>query len=329
MPLLFPRLAPAIALALGLVIAPTAQAAGPDAFEFGVVGDMPYSIPGDYPAVERLFAAVAARKPAFTLHVGDVKSGSGPCTDEVLRRAYDQMNAYDGAMIYTIGDNEWTDCHRKDAGGYDPRERLAKVRQIFFAQPGMSLGKAPMALESQARTMQGFETFVENTRFAKNGVHFVGLHVPGSNNGFEAQDPVAAAAEFAAREKADLAWLNAAFAQAKAESAKAVVIFMQADFDESRRVDGSLPRESGFIRILNAIEDGAKALGRPVLLAHGDEHVFTVAPLRNAKGKPIPNATSLMGWGETQIHGVIVSVDPESAGVFSFTSLIVPENVKK
>ena len=36
-----------------------------------------------------------------------------------------------------------------------------------------------------------------------------------------------------------------------------------------------------------------------------------------------------MGWGETQIHGVIVSVDPESAGVFGFTSLIVPENVKK
>ena len=28
-------------------------------------------------------------------------------------------------VVYTPGDNEWTDCHRASAGGYLPTERLA------------------------------------------------------------------------------------------------------------------------------------------------------------------------------------------------------------
>jgi hypothetical protein len=317
----------AAALALLACAVPPAMAAGPDAFDFAVVGDMPYKIPDDYAAVDRLFAALAAKKPAFALHVGDVKAGSGPCSDETLRKAFEQMNRFDGALIYTIGDNEWTDCHRKDAGAFDPRERLAKVREIFFATPAKSLGLSPISVESQGVVMDAFKTYVENTRFQKNGVIFVGLHTPGSNNGFESQDAVAAATEFAAREKANLAWLDASFAKARESGAKALVLFMQADFDESRIADGSLPRQSGFMRTLDAIEAGAKSFGRPVLLVHGDEHYFSVNPLRNAKGKPIPGVTTVMTYGEGLIHGLTISVDPDSPGVFGFTPVIVPENL--
>jgi hypothetical protein len=322
------RLAMTAAVASVLMLSPAeAQlAAGPNAFEVAVIGDVPYKIPDDYAKVDRLIAAINALKPAVTLHVGDVKSGSSPCTDEVLKRAFDQIQTIESPVVYTIGDNEWVDCHRKDAGGFDPRERLLKVREIFFARPGQSLGKTAMPVESQGLVMPEFKTYVENTRFRKNGVMFLGVHVPGSNNGFEALDPVAAATEFAARNKANIAWIDTSFKLATDENAKALVMFIQADFDESRLPSKALPRESGFSGTLNAIEAGAKLLGKPVLLVHGDEHYFSVQPLLNARGKPIPGVTKLMNWGEGDVHGARITIDPDTTHVFGFSSIMVPAN---
>jgi hypothetical protein len=167
--------------------------------------------------------------------------------------------------------------------------------------------------------------YVENSRFVHNGVLFVGVHVPGSNNGFEAHDPDAVT-EFFARDRANVAWIEAGFARAATIAAKAVVIFMQAEFDEARFPNGTMPRQSGFIRTLDAIEAGATAFRRPVLLVHGDQHYFSVQPLKNSRGLPIPRVNSLMVYGETLVHGVRVTVDPDSPGVFGFIPLLVPQN---
>lgn len=313
-------------IATALNPASAAERIGSDnAFSFVALGDMPYNLPEDYAKFDRLIATVNALKPAFTLHVGDIKSGGLPCSDEVLKKSYDQIQTFESALVYTIGDNEWLDCHRKAAGGYNPRERLAKLREMFFATPAKSLGKTPLDVESQALLMPEFSTYVENTRFAKNGVMFFTAHVPGSNNGFEAQDPDAAP-EFFARDKANVAWINASFAKAIADNAKAVVMFVQAEFDESRFPNGAMPRQSGFTNTLDAIEAGAKSFGKPVLLIHGDEHYFSIAPLRNSKGKPIPGVNKLMVYGDTLVHAVRVVVDPDSSNVFGFIPLIVPEN---
>lgn len=298
---------------------------GDNAFSFVALGDMPYNLPDDYAKFDRLIAAVNALKPAFTLHMGDIKSGALPCSDEVLKNSYDQIQTFEGALVYTIGDNEWIDCHRKAAGGYNPRERLMKLREIFFAAPAKSLGKTPLDVESQALLMPEFSTYVENTRFAKNGVMFLTANVPGSNNGFEAHDPDAVA-EFFARDRANIAWIDAGFAKAKADNARAVVLFMQAEFNEARFPNGAMPRQSGFTRLLDAIEAGATSFGKPVLLIHGDEHYFSIAPLRNSKGKPIPGVNKLMVYGDKLVHAVRVLVDPDSSHVFGFVPLIVPEN---
>ncbi len=319
-----------IALAATLFVASTpawsAESVGGDnAFSFVALGDMPYNLPGDIVKLDRLIAAINRMKPAFTLHMGDIKSGSIPCSDAVLKQAYDQLHSFAGALVYTIGDNEWTDCHRKAAGGFDPRERLAKLREMFFADPEKSLGQAPLSVESQSRSMPDFKTYVENARFAKNGVRFISVHVVGSNNGFEAQDPESAV-EFFARDKANAAWVEASFAKAKAENAKAVVLFMQAEFDQARFPNGSMPRQSGFTRVLDAIEAGAKAFGKPVLVVNGDEHFIELTPLKNSKGQPIPNVLRLMVYGDGDVHAIRVLVDPDSAGVFGFVPMIIPEN---
>ncbi len=324
---LLPTLSAAI-LAIATSLTPSAAAeriGGDSAFSFVALGDVPYNLPDDYAKFDRLIAAVNTLKPAFTLHMGDIKSGALPCSDEVLKKSYDQIQTFEGALVYTIGDNEWIDCHRKAAGSYNPRERLAKLREMFFANPAKSLGKTPLDVESQALLMPEFSTYVENTRFAKNGVMFLTAHVPGSNNGFEAQD-LEGVKEFFARDKANIAWIEAGFAKAKADNAKAVVLFMQAEFDESRFQNGAMPRQSGFTNTLDAIEAGAKSFGKPVLLIHGDEHYFSIAPLKNSKGRPIPGVNKLMVYGDTLVHAVRVLVDPDSSNVFGFVPLIVPEN---
>jgi hypothetical protein len=318
--------------ALVVLLAPSPALAaesvgGNRAFSFVALGDMPYKVPDDIAKFDRLIAAVNRLKPAFTIHVGDIKGSATPCSDEVLQRALGQLQTFEGPLVYTPGDNEWTDCHRPQAGGFDPRERLTKLRSMFFANPAQSLGKTPLAVESQSKAMPVFAPYVENVRFVKNDVMFVSVHNVGSNNGFETQDP-AGATEFFARDKANVAWIDEAFKTAQQSSAKAVVIFTQAEFDQARFPNGSMPRQSGFMNILDAIARGAKAFGKPVLLVNGDEHFIELKPLRDSKGDAIFNVLKLMVYGDKDVQAIRVIVDPDSAGVFGFVPLIVPENVK-
>jgi hypothetical protein len=90
-----------------------------------------------------------------------------------------------------------------------------------------------------------------------------------------------------------------------------------------------MPRQSGFTGVLDAIERGARAFGKPVLVVNGDEHFIELKPMQNSRGKPIPNVLKLMVYGEDDVHAVRVIVDPDSPGVFGFVPLIVPENVRK
>jgi hypothetical protein len=302
------------------------QVGGDSAFSFIAMGDMPYKLPDDYPKVDRLVAAINTMKPSFTIHVGDIKSGSTPCTDENLKKALDQLGNLEQPVVYSIGDNEWTDCHREKAGKFDPRERLAKVRELAFAKPEQSLGKKPMAVESQSVAMPKFAKFVENQRFVKNGVLFVNVHVVGSNNGFETVDP-AAAVEYFERNAANIAWLDDSFAKAKATDAKGVVVFFQADpFDTKQSYEADMPLASGFVGFVKAMERGAKTFDRPILAIHGDNHVLELKAFPDSKGKTIPNVLKLQLFGAEKVHAVRVIVDPASPGVFGFMPLIVPEN---
>ena len=320
-----------ILLAILLLFAP---AAGAERFTFVAFGDMPYcderameSCPAEEVRVARLMAAINAARPAFSIFLGDTKGGDEHCTDTRLLRALDWMALADHPLVYTPGDNEWTDCHRARAGGFDPLERLGKVRELFFADPVRSHGRAKIAVESQARVMaERFGKYVENARWTQNGVVFATVHVVGSNNNFEPGAP-AVAMEYFERDAANVAWIDATFAHAVSSGAKAVVLSWQADVqDVTQKWAGEMPRVSGFVNTVNAVERGAKAFGKPVLVIHGDEHVFQVGRFLNAKYKPIPNVLRLEVMGAEDIHAVRVLVDPDSPSVFGFFPLLVPEN---
>lgn len=297
-----------------------AAAQTPAPFKFVALGDMPYQLPGDYARFERLIGVVNGVRPAFTLHVGDIKSGSTPCSDENFQKVLTEFAMFDGPLVYTPGDNEWTDCHRDAAGKFDPLERLAKVRAMFFAS-AQSFGRAPLRLERQA-DLTDHRQMVENARWRQNGVMFATVHVVGSNNGFE-RTP-ASVNEYFARDRANVEWIKDTFAKATAENAPAVVLTFQADLWYGAPI---LPTGSGFANTLAALAEGAAAYGKPVLLVHGDSHTLVVdQPLKNAKGQVLTNVTRLMVYGDSLVHAVEVSVNPADPAVFAFRPVIVPEN---
>ena len=298
------------ALCLSLALASPALAAGPQAFTFVALGDMPYR-DGDIVPFEELIGDINKVAPSFSIHVGDFKPGTGACSDEVFARALRQFQSFDQPLVYTPGDNDWTDCHRPSNGKFDPLERLAKLRREFYADPAKSLGRTKMPIVSQGQAMPAFATYVENARFAKNGVIFATAHIVGSNNG-RAPDYPQTVVEFEARDAANVAWITDAFREARDTKAKALVLAWQAD----NHREGHRP---GFAATAKAIEEGAKSFGKPVLVVHGDHHCYRLMPFEKVAGEVIPGVTRLQVPGDTVVDAVRIEVDPDSSDVFSYS----------
>src|SRR6266498_4041991 len=115
----------------------------PGTFSFAVFGDAPY-----YPWEELQYSLVLktldANDLSWVISVGDIFWH--PCTDEMYRTTLDGFNALRHPVVYTPGDNEWTDCWEPGSGGFAPQERLNRIRQIFFQNPTRSLGRGNLDL---------------------------------------------------------------------------------------------------------------------------------------------------------------------------------------
>lgn len=300
-----------ICLALGAWgIAPGPATAEADPVTFVAFGDMPYRAE-DFARFEDLLDQVNADPPDLVIHVGDIKGGGTPCTDASFARQRDYMNAVDAPLLYTPGDNEWTDCHRPSAGGFDPMERLARLRQMFFAQAN-SLGARPVPVLRQSEADPQRATYVENLRWAHDGVIFATIHAVGSNDGDDPDIP-GAVAEYEARSDAGRAWLSAAFAEARVSDARALVLAFQADPFLTPM------QQARFQRLLWLLADEAKAWGGPVLVVHGDGHAYTVdTPFLERGGNPVENVLRLQVPGAVDIRAVRVTVDPSAGRTFTF-----------
>lgn len=300
--------------------APQAQA---EHFSFMALGDTPYTLPRDDDGFRRLIARTNRLKPAFTVHLGDIKSGDTPCTDEVFNRALEQFNSFEQPLVYTPGDNEWTDCHRANNGGYDPIERLAVLRQRMYPAPAFSLGRTTIPLLTQS-TEAKYGKFVENARWEKAGVIFATVHIVGSNNNLQRDQ--SAVNEYIERNAANLAWIRAAFARANEIKARGVVFFFQADLAYEKENDQDA--RSGFNDTLNLFKQQSMAFGKPVLLVGGDRHHLVIdQPLYGPGRQRIINVTRVMVHGDADVHGVLIHVDTANPDLFSYQPVYIPENM--
>jgi hypothetical protein len=332
---------------LAILLPSTALAHGEGRFSFAVWGDQPYSDVEYRFTTQRTVPDLNADEDlAFTVFIGDTKGGSAPCTDEALTsRARSFLDATRAPTVYLLGDNEWTDCHRRGAGGYDPLERLALLRAEFHSTP-FALG------ERRLRVFRQSEAFPEHQIWVKGRVVFVGLHVVGSNNNKvnrnQAPTPTnpwpecllsnsvrtesdceAANAEYEARNAAAISWLREGFVLAHRIRARAVVVLAQAqpgfDVPETAANERQSADYDGFTDFLTELVAQARDFPGQILYAYGDDHTFRVhQPFSDPieanwfEGKLVPNLTALQTYGSPYPYWVEVHVDTDSPGVFSF-----------
>lgn len=173
--------------------------------------------------IDQTIASMNSHKLDFTIFIGDTKNGSSLCTDQAIGRdVIAILNRLDVPTLYSVGDNEWIDCHRTNNGSYDPLERLSFLRSTFFNK-NTTQGLDPIKVKRQGELSEAYN---ENSRFVKHNVEFVALHIPGSNNNLVVTDDQcfknsnrtqadcdAATAEYQARNVQNIAWLKEAFAE--------------------------------------------------------------------------------------------------------------------
>ena len=293
-----------IAATLAACGAPPPDPVPPNSFAFGVFGDGPY-----YAAEHRpwrsLLADVRRSDVAWLIHVGDLFWY--PCSDAAYAERRTELESVGHPVVYTPGDNEWTDCWQERPGRYDPLERLASLRTVFFPNPGRSLGPGPLAVESQSAD-PGFAEFRENARWMRGGFVFATIHIVGSSNGLEpfATRTAANDAEVERRTAAALSWLDQAFARAAERKAKGVVLAMHGDM----ALEARSTARPGYDRFVARLEHHVAGFPGTVLLIHGDSHIQRVdRPLTDATGRVYPNFTRLETFGSPDIGWVRVVVD--------------------
>ena len=203
-------------------------------------------------------------------------------------------------------------------GGFDPMERLAKVRALFLPAPGRTLGKRPMAVLSQSGP------YVENLMWSKGQALFATVHVVGTNNN------AAKPAEYEARNTANLFWMKAAFAIARRQGFRGVMLIMQANphFEDKKR-----KANDGFADTIAALERETLAFKGQVVLVHGDSHYFRIdKPLVTARNNPegsrLENFTRVETFGPPDVHWIRATADPSDPMVFQFEQRIVEANIR-
>jgi hypothetical protein len=315
----------AAALVALAVAAPSASArpAGPaPPSTLAVIGDTPYGAAqlANFPSdIARINADPAVSR---VLHLGDIKSGSTVCSDAYFAQIRSAFDSFADPVVFTPGDNEWTDCHRVNNGGFRPTERLRRLREVFFPVAGRTLGATPATVTAQRGTTR------ENVRWEQSGVQFATLHVVGSNNGLApwfggaetATQTAERLAEVEQRTRAALEWIDRTFVEARRTRSAGVVLAMQADTWDPAAVAAG--ETEGFEPIIARIAKRARAFHRPVLLLQGDSHRFKVdQPIERA-----PNLTRIVVQGSTECpHEYLrLRVDPATEAVFSWERVTLP-----
>ena len=317
---------------------------------YAFIGDVPYEPRSPQTALSLMPALIgsinADANVTRAVHVGDIKSGSTKCTDAWFESIAGQFATFSDPLVYSIGDNEWTDCHRANNGGYNPLNRLAKVRELFFSRPGYTLGGRQVRVDAQ-------RNYPENQSWEAASVTFSTFHVIGSNNGRatwfadrrdttalvpvvttvpKPETPAEAAsreAEWAARDAANLRWLERTFEEAREERSKGVVLILQADLwaPDDRAAGADFSAHTAFVSRLATL---ARRFGKPVLLISGDTHDFRVdagVPWFSLYGvTPVPNVTQLVVDRsiEADIDWVKLTIDPKGPTLFSWSQVFVP-----
>ncbi len=314
-----------------------ANGRGGGGFEFGVVGDIPYTRAQEA-EYARVMEAINARNLAFVTHIGDCMFDPRPyennpalarmpMTDENYAYVLGTFQSCRHPLVLTPGDNDWSDAVQFKKVKVDPLERLQKLRATFYPAEG-TLGQRRMQVVSQSRE-PAYAKFVENLTWNVNGLRFATLHIVGSDDNAQTSRE-----EHQERQAAAIAWMQRAFATARTEASPGLVLISHAnpDFENrwtrsyasryARSVRGAdaprSPAATPYDPFLDALIEQMQNYTRPVLYVHGDTHIYrTGKPLMNPRTQRFfENLTRLETFGWPDSGWVRVAVNPANPELF-------------
>jgi hypothetical protein len=209
------------------------------------------------------------------MHLGDFKSGSKSCTDDLLKEHKALLaQIYPGKIIYTPGDNDWTDCDRSSLlYSFNELERLDFLIKLMFKTPPLLTKKLPSIIRQ--------ETQIENKLWINDRLAISTLHIVGTSNGranIDKSKRENAIKKVDERDKNNLTWLKDI--EEKAKDFDAIIIGFQADiYQQSVLESGSCDNSSltacdAFAVYRQAFKDLAKRINKPILISHGDTGEF-------------------------------------------------------
>jgi hypothetical protein len=293
--------------------------------------------------------SINKHKVDFVIFGGDSKDGKSKCSDEIIldgvKNYFNKLNA---PTLYSLGDNEWTDCHRTSNGSYDPLERLQKLRKTFFSK-STTQGKEPLKVEREGKLG---EKFSENSRLIHDNVMFIALHVVGSNNNMvatdkqchkkskrTAEDCAKATDEYKERNAANIKWLKESFDIARKEKLAGVVIVAHADIyfpyelsdhGYQEKFLPSLNDKNGFTDFFHTLDEETHNYPGQVVLLMGDSHYYKVdKAMFDKDGSLTNNFTRVETFGSKETSWVEIDVDPSSKNVFAFKPVTLPSLKKQ
>ncbi len=298
------------------------QSSGSSAFEFALIGDVPYDAK-DLSKFDNVVEEINSDKKlnwVLALQPGG-QNIALPCTDERFKDHLDRLQQFEIPLILTPENIEWTNCHhafdrsrplerRYDSTNlFQPSERLARLREIFYPQPVKTQTNSPAHSES-----------AENMYWMKNHILFATLTIEGNNNA-QAVDGEAGTA------KATFTWIQEVFKQAKTHNARGVFLLFEANPAESKE---SNPGRAEFEKIHTAFERESVKYGKPVVLAHSGSSYFRMnqsmpVSINNQKAGNVINVKT---FDADEFHWLRVTVNPESKKVFTIHREIVEKNLE-
>ncbi|MFC1549670.1 hypothetical protein ACFL46_00065 [Candidatus Neomarinimicrobiota bacterium] len=220
-------------LAVVLLLAKYMTSIHATVFSFSVMGDVPRTAEEKAILTEQIVKHNEMSQAKFMIHVGDIKSGSEPCIEQIYQSVAMQLKALDVPTFIVPGDNEWNDCE-------DPDEAWK-----FWADTFLNFERN----WNYPWKVIHHTTQKENLAFVYQNVLFIGINLVGGL--------IHSQSEWDEKIAYNLDWIKYCFDK---RDVKLAVIFAQASPDE---------KHASFIQ---EFREMAKLFGKKILFIHGDGH---------------------------------------------------------
>lgn len=202
---------------------------------FSVMGDVPRSDAENILVQEHIQLHNQKSNSEFMFHVGDIKDGKSPCSEDVYLRVAGYFKKLSVPMFIVPGDNEWNDCPDVDAAWENWTNYFMNFENNWKNDFNVS------------RQIDREENFA----FTYKDVLFIGINLVGGT--------IHDAEEWKNRHSQNAEWIESQFSKSKTKVRTAVII-AQANPDEKH------------IDFMEKFLKSAENFSKPIIFIHGDGH---------------------------------------------------------